>query len=215
MALAAAVSLPAAAQYSDIVNGISNVIRPALVGGSSYKGYVEADYTQGFGKYRTNFLTVATSQGYKFTDWFYWGAGIGVDVLWSTVNTGWGDDWAASNHDWYAHEKTSSAVMIPVFTDFRFIIGSQYSTSFFVNLRVGASFLCSDSYVQIRNGYLTNKNYFYLQPAIGMRIPVNNENPRQAIDVGLHYRLLTSDYWSQWQYNAAINGFGVNIAFEW
>lgn len=207
--------LPVSAQYGEIVNGVTNVMMPAVRGGAGYKGFIEADYTQGFGRYRSNFVTLATSQGYMFNSWFYMGAGIGVDFLWSTVDTGWGNDWADTYPEWYKHEHTSSAVMIPVFTDFRFLLGDMSSTSFFLNLRLGAAFLCSDSYIQIRDGYLTNTNYFYCQPSIGIRIPVNSTNPRQAVDVGIHYRLMTSDYWSNWQYNATINGLGINISYEW
>ncbi len=105
--------------------------------------------------------------------------------------------------------------MIPIFTDFRFIMGSQTSASLFVNLRLGASFLCSDTYIQIRDGYLTSKEYFYFQPTFGVRFPINITNPKQAINVGVHYRLMTSNYWSSWQYNAAINGLGLNLSFEW
>lgn len=215
IALAGASVAPAAAQYSDIVNGITNTIMPAISGSGSYKGFVDAEYTQGFGTYRTNFMTLSTSQGYKFTNWFYMGAGIGVDILWSTVNDGWGEDWADSHPDWYNHEHTSTAVMIPVFSDFRFMFGTPTSVGFFINLRVGAAFLCSDSYIQIRDGYLTSQRYFYLQPSVGLRVPVSQTNPKQAIDIGLHYRLMTSDYWSNWQYNATINGLGVNVGFEW
>lgn len=213
--LAVATTFPASAQYSDIINGITNTIAPALSGAGSYKGFVDLEYTQGFGRYRTNFMTVSTSQGYKFTDWFYMGAGVGVDILWSTVNKGWGEDWSAHNPDWYSHEHTSSAVMIPVFSDFRFMLGAPTSTSFFINLRVGAAFLCTDSYIQIRDGYLTDQRYFYMQPSVGLRVPINQTNPKQAIDIGLHYRLMTSDYWANWQYNATINGLGVNVAYEW
>lgn len=208
-------ALPVPAQIGEIVNGLTNVALPMIQRGEGYKGYLETDFTVGVGNYRSNFLTLATSQGYKFNSWFYMGAGIGVDFLWSTVNTGWGADWINNNPDWYAHEKTSSAVMIPVFTDFRFILGQQTETAFFVNVRVGAAFLCSDSYVKIRDGYLTSRNYFYLQPAFGVRIPINRTKPRQALDVGLHYRLMTSDYWSSWQHNASVNGLGVNISYEW
>lgn len=207
--------LPVSAQYGEIVNGLTNVALPLIRQGAGYKGYVEADYTQGFGNYRSNFLTLATSQGYKFSDWFYMGAGIGVDFLWSQINGGWGEGWIDSGNGWNTHQLTSSAVMIPVFTDFRFILGDQTQTSFFINLRVGAAFLCSDDYVKIRDGYLSDRNYFYLQPAVGVRIPVSRTHPRQALDVGLHYRLMTSDYWSNWQYNAAINGIGLNISYEW
>ncbi|MDE6393290.1 MAG: hypothetical protein K2L59_08505 [Muribaculaceae bacterium] len=207
--------LPVSAQYGEIVNGLTNVALPLIRQSAGYKGYVEADYTQGFGNYRSNFLTLATSQGYKFSDWFYMGAGIGVDLLWSKVDGGWGSGQQGPGQEWRSHELTNSAVMIPVFTDFRFILGDQTHASFFINLRVGAAFLCSDSYVEIRDGYLTDRNYFYFQPAVGVRIPVNRTRPRQALDVGLHYRLMTSDYWSNWQYNAAINGIGLNISYEW
>lgn len=207
--------LPADAQIGEIVNGLTNVALPAITQYSGYKGYVEADFTGGVGNYRTNFVTLATSQGYKLNDWFYMGAGIGVDFLWSTVNKGWGDHMENFNPAWDTHEYTSSAVMIPVFTDFRFTIGQQTSTSFFINCRVGAAFLCSDSYVKVRDGYLTDRQYFYFQPAVGVRIPVNTSKPRQAIDVGVHYRLMTSNYWDNWQYNATINGLGVNISYEW
>ena len=63
--------LPVSAQYGEIVNGLTNVAMPIIRQGNGYKGYVEADYTQGFGNYRSNFLTFATSQGYQFADWFY------------------------------------------------------------------------------------------------------------------------------------------------
>lgn len=207
--------LPASAQIGDIVNGITNAMIPAIRQGAGYKGYLEADCTMGVGNYRTNFATISTSQGYMLNNWFYMGAGIGIDFLWSTVNNGWGTDWSDSNPDWMAHQHTNHAVMIPVFTDFRFILGGFSNTSMFINMRVGASFLCSDSYVEIRDGYLTNRNYFYFQPAVGVRIPVNKTHPRQAVDVGVHYRLMTGNYWSSWQENATINGLGVNLSFEW
>lgn len=208
-------ALSANAQIGEIVNGLTNVAIPALTRGAGYKGYLEADLTFGVGTYRTNFLTLATSQGYKFNDWFYMGAGIGVDFLWSKINGGWGEHWADQRPEWYRHEHTTSAVMIPVFTDFRFIFGSQTQTSFFLNFRLGAAFLCSEDYVQIRDGYLTNRDYFYFQPAVGVRIPINRTKPRQAIDVGLHYRLMTGNYWSNWQRTASINGLGLNISYEW
>lgn len=207
--------VPASAQFGEIVNGLTNVALPAIRGGAGYKGFIEGDYTQGVGAYRTNFATIATSQGYMLTNWCYIGAGVGVDLLWSTVEDGWSDDWATQNPGYYEHSHTSTAVMIPVFTDFRFIMGDQSDAAFFLNLRFGAAFLCTDSYVQIRDGYLTNKNYFYLQPAIGVRVPVNKTKPRQAIDVGIHYRLMTSNYWNAWQHNASINGVGLNISYEW
>lgn len=211
----ALVSLTARAQYSNIANGITNVLMPALSGANSYKGFVEADYTQGVGRYRTNFATISTSQGYQMTDWLFMGAGIGVDMLWSQTNDNWGADWGPSNPDRYDGDYYSKAVMIPVFTDFRFNIGSRTSTSFFIDLKVGAAFLANNNHVKIRNGYLTNTSYFYLQPALGLRIPTSPRNARQAFNIGIHYRLITSDYWSGYQSSIVLNGLGAGVSFEW
>lgn len=205
---------PVHAQIGEIVNGLTNVALPVLRGGHGYKGYVEMDYTRGFGNFRSNFGTFATSQGYMFNDWFYMGGGIGVDLLWSKTDKGWTlpDD---GSNGWHSHEFDNTAWMIPIFSDFRFIFGNPSQLSFFLNLRIGAAFLCSDNYVRIGNGYLTDNSYFYLQPAAGIRIPVSTTKPRQAIDVGIHYRLMTSRDWSTWEYNSAINGFGASISYEW
>lgn len=210
-----AAHLPAVAQYSDIINGIANVLNPALTRSEAYKGFVEADYTQGFGNYRTNFATLSTSQGYQFSDVFYMGAGIGVDLFWSTVDEGWGNSWRPQRPDSQNNSYTSAAVMIPIFTNFRFTFGDRSKASFFADLKVGASFLCTNSYVKIRDGYLTNTNYFYLQPSVGVRVPVNRTHPRQAVNIGVHYRLITSDYWSGYQATVPLNGAGLNVSFEW
>lgn len=213
--LAVTAQLSASAQYSDIINGIANVLNPALSRSQSYKGFVEADYTQGFGNYRTNFATLSTSQGYQFSDYFYMGAGIGVDLFWSTVDEGWGNSWKPQRPDSQYNSYTSAAVMIPVFTNARLTLGDRSKASFFADLKVGAAFLCTSSYVKIRDGYLTNTNYFYLQPSVGVRIPVNKTHPRQAVNIGLHYRLITSDYWSGYQATVPLNGAGLNASFEW
>lgn len=209
------VAISANAQYSDIANGITNVLMPAISGSSSYKGFVEADYTQGVGRYRSNFATLSTSQGYQVNSWFFMGAGIGVDLMWSYVSDNWGNGWSSSNMDRYDDTYVSRAVMIPVFTDFRFNIGPRNAASFFIDLKVGASFLANNKSVKIRNGYLTNTSYFFFQPAIGVRIPVNSNNYKQAFNIGVHYRLLTSDYWSGYQSSIVQNGLGAHIGFEW
>lgn len=209
------VAISANAQYSDIANGVTNVLMPAISGSSSYKGFVEADYTQGVGRYRSNFATLSTSQGYQVNSWFFMGAGIGVDLMWSYVSDDWGNGWSSSNMDRYDDTYVSRAVMIPVFTDFRFNIGPRNAASFFIDLKVGASFLANNKSVKIRNGYLTNTSYFFFQPAIGVRIPVNSNNYKQAFNIGVHYRLLTSDYWSGYQSSIVQNGLGAHIGFEW
>ena len=195
--LSAAVA--AGAQYSNIANGLTNVLMPALSGSNSYKGFVDAAYTQGVGRYRSNFATLSTSQGYQLNNWLFMGAGIGVDLMWSYVNDDWGNGWSQSNMDRYDDTYVSKAVMIPIFTDFRFNIGPRNAASFFIDL----------------NGYLTNTSYFYFQPAIGVRIPVNSQNSKQAFNIGVHYRLLTSDYWSGYQSSIVQNGLGAHVGFEW
>lgn len=213
--MVAVTALSATAQYSQVINGALNTLSPALSGSGRYKGFVEADYTQGLGKYRSNFATITTSQGYQMNDWFFMGAGIGVDLLWSHYNDNWGSHWKPDAPNWDNQSYTSTAVMIPIFTDFRFNIGGWTGPSFFIDVKLGASFLCTNDYVKIRDGYLTNTSYFFLQPALGLRIPVNANNPRQAINIGLHYKLLTSDYWSGYQSSVVLNGLGANISYEW
>ena len=60
MMAAGLMTTTASAQYSDIVNGITNAMMPALSGAASYKGFVETDFTLGVGKYRTSSASIAT-----------------------------------------------------------------------------------------------------------------------------------------------------------
>lgn len=212
---AGAMPVSASGQINEIVNGLTNVAITAARQGQGYKGYMEADFTHTFGNYKSNFLTLATSQGYMLNDHFYLGAGVGIDFMWTTLDKGWGEDQRLVDPAWSSRHSVSSAVMIPVFSDFRYIVGRYSEPTLFLNMRIGCAFLCTDSYVRIADGYLTNKEYFYLQPAIGVRVPINRTKPRQAVDFGVHYRLMTARYWSGWQHDAAINGLGLNITYEW
>ncbi len=216
MALLAS-SLPADAQYYEIANQIPNLISPALSGSFNYKGFVDVDYTQGMGRYKANILEISTSQGFKYSNWFFMGVGIGADFLFSNYEEYDGDypSWDGNSDFDFRHSKTTKAVMIPLFTDFRFNIGSYEKTSAFIDLKVGCAFLCSDDYIQIHDGYLTNQQYFYLRPTFGVRIPVNSNNPKQAVNVGISYLLLTSNYWSSWDRNVCLSSLGANISFEW
>lgn len=226
--IAAAALLPAgvSAQYYEIANQLPGMIQPILSGSLNYKGFIEASYTQGLGHYKANFLTVSTSQGFRYSNWFYMGVGAGVDFLFSNVNDNWGSDWNSSYYDNNGfdtgHSSRVNAVMVPLFTDFRFNIGGNPMNgpagslaSFFIDLKVGCSFLCSDDYIRINNGYLTNQQYFYFQPSMGVRIPLSKKNPSQAFDLGVTYKLLTSNYWSSWQRNVTLSSLGVTAAFEW
>lgn len=203
----------ASAQYYEIANQIPNLITPALSGSMRYKGFVEAEYLHSLGDYTSDFVGISTAQGFTYSSWFFMGAGLGVQYVHTTPGDGWdpGMRPGNGNRSW-----SNNGVMIPLFTDFRFTLGNNPSAiGFFIDLRIGASFLASDNYLQIGNGYITNNEYFYLRPAIGFRIPVSAKSPKQAVDIGFSYQLLTSNYWYTWQRNATINSIGVNVAYEW
>ncbi len=207
-------SLSASAQYYEIANRIPSLIQPALSGSGQYKGFIEAGYSKTLGNYDADFLELSTSQGFQYNSWFYMGVGLGVDVLFSHKNDDWGSDWENPS---YGSDRgsTTTAAMIPLFTDFRFNIGGNSGASFFIDMKVGCSFLLGNKYISIGDGYLTNQEYFYLRPSIGMRIPTNSRNPKQAVDIGINYRLMTSNYWNSWSRNITLNSIGVSLAFEW
>lgn len=60
------------AQYSSIVNQAANMLQTAVIGGFSYKGFVDASYTGGFGSLKANFVGVSTVQGFQYANWFLW-----------------------------------------------------------------------------------------------------------------------------------------------
>lgn len=207
-------SISASAQYYEIANQIPQLITPALTGGFRYKGFVEADYLKGVGSYNADFLGFSTSQGFKYADWFYMGVGIGVDVMFASPANH--NDIYGPNGGYVNHSSVTTAAMIPLFTDFRFKFGSNaQSISFFADLKIGCSFLCSDSWVSVGDGYLTSEEYFLLKPSIGVRIPVNKNNSKQAVDVGLTYQLLTSNYWMSYNSSVTLNSLGVTVSYEW
>ena len=206
----------ASAQYYEIANQLPGLIQPALSGAMNYKGSIDAGYSHTLGKYNADFLEISTSQGFQYSNWFYMGVGIGVDVLFAHQHDSWGDNWNPSQSDFdYNHSSTETAAMLPIFTDFKFTLGGMERVAFFIDVKVGCSFLLSDDYIRIGDGYLTNRQYFYLRPSIGLRIPTNKNNPKQAIDLGVSYKLLTSNYWNSWNRNVTLNGLGVTLAYEW
>lgn len=216
MASAIAIFSPfvANAQFYEIANQLPGLIRPAIVGGFNYKGFVDVDYVKGIGNHNVDFLGVSTSQGFKYSSWFFMGVGIGVDVVFSHPSDDFGD-WDSPSSDYVNHGSTTTGVMIPLFTDFRFNLGNQSKASFFIDLKLGCSFLIGKDYLQVDNGYLTSQQYFLLRPTLGVRIPVNSANDKQAFNIGLTYQLLTSNYWSSWSRNVTLNGLGINASFEW
>ncbi|MBO5445193.1 MAG: hypothetical protein J5995_07615 [Muribaculaceae bacterium] len=204
------VSSSAYAQYTSIVNQAANMLQTAVIGGFSYKGYVDASFTGGFGNLKANFAGLSTVQGFQYADWFFMGAGLGVDLVFSNV-----DDYDGYIH---GHDTHSCGVMIPVFSDFRFNIGSRQSASFFIDIKAGGSFLVGGDYLAVQNGYISSSEYFMLKPSLGVRIPVG-KGGKQAFNLGITYQLLTCNYWYDDWYNntgsGTLNSLGGTVSFEW
>ncbi len=209
------VASSAHAQYYELANQLANVIQPALSGSMRYKGFASASYVKNLGDFNADYLEVSTSQGFQYSSWFYMGAGLGFDVTFSHPNDDWGNGWASDTQPSSFHRSVTTAVMMPIFTDFRFNVGSASSTNFFVDLRIGASFMLTDSWLRINNGYLSDRQYFYLKPTVGVRIPTNPQNSRQAFNVGISYQLLTSDYWRSYESRGTLSGLGLSVSYEW
>lgn len=202
------------AQYYQIANQLPSLINPAISGSLNYKGFVDASYLFGVGNYRMDILNISTSQGFRYSNWFYMGVGIGVDIAFSHTNDNFGAGWTPGN-GMSKHGSTQTGVMVPVFTDFRFNVGGVSSPSFYADIRLGASFLMGDNYLAVGNGFLTNREYFYLKPSIGVRIPISKKSSKQALDIGFTYQLLTSNYWYNYNNNVTVNAVGATVAFEW
>ena len=201
------------AQVYETISTIRSVISPALSGSGRYKGSVEAGYSHTIGKYNADFVEVSTSQGYQYNSWFYMGAGLGVDLLMSHKGNHWGEGLVTPppNNNGVA----TTAAMLPLFADFRFLIGDTSNISFYLDLKVGCSFLLTNKLIAIGDGYLTNREYFFLDPSLGVRVPCNKKNPKQAFDVGVKYKLLTSNYWYNVNNNITLQSIGAFVAYEW
>ncbi len=88
-ALALTGGATASAQYYEIANQIPNLITPALQGGFNYKGFIEAEYLHGVGDNSCDFFGISTVQGFRYSSWFFMGAGLGVQY----VHTSPAEDW--------------------------------------------------------------------------------------------------------------------------
>lgn len=196
------------AQYTSIVNQAANILQTAVMGGARYKGFVDLSYTGGFGNLQANFAGVSTTHGFQMNSWFFMGAGLGVDYVYSNIN---------KDRQGWEHPRRgirTSGAMVPIFTDFRFNIGSQTSTSFFIDVKAGGSFLLGDKYLAIENGYISGSEYFMLKPSLGVRIPLN-QSGKQAFNIGLTYQLLTCNYWYNYDSGGTMNSIGGTVSFEW
>lgn len=196
------------AQYWEAANQLTSLLSPALSGSGAYRGSVEVMGVAGIGENKLNQVEIATSQGYQYNSWFYMGAGLGVSV----AHTG-GDQAELFNP--YLSKKTG--VMIPVFSDFRFNIplGGNGGSSMFIDLRLGASWLCGNKPIVLNNDVMNNSTNFYFRPAIGARFPVGSSS-KQAVNIGLAYLLLTANngYWQSYD-TPTLSAFGATVSFEW
>lgn len=214
----------ARAQYWQAASQLQNLLSPALSGSGRYKGSVELMGVAGIDDSKLNHIEISTSQGYQYNSWFYMGAGIGIDIvmnkkeeLFYTPDFSDYDFWNNYNANIRATENTG--VMLPIFTDFRFNIpfGQDVkAAAMYIDLRLGASWLLGDKYIDIRHGWLGHSANFYFRPTIGVRFPLSSSNPNRAINIGLSYLLLSADsnnsYYGSHQ---ILSSLGASISFEW
>lgn len=211
--LAAIVPLRSAAQYYQIANQLQQVITPALSGSLNYKGFVEMSGLAGLGHNRANVIDFSTTQGFQYSSWFFMGVGLGIDIVMAQQPEGWTPD---PDYGYMSRSNAQTKVMIPVFSDFRFNIGDRATTSFFIDIKLGAAWLMGSDYLRMADGFLSNSTQFYMRPTVGLRIPVSRERPDNAVNVGLTYQLITSNnnyYWSS--RSLSLNNLGLSVAYEW
>lgn len=217
-AAAAAAASSASAQYYQMANQLPQLLRPALSSSASYKGWVELTGLAGLGHNRLNDISITTTQGFTYSSWFFMGVGAGVDVMMAQNSQKPEPRYGGfDSYDFRPHSGAKTRVMIPLFTDFRFTIGSPQTASFFADIKVGASWLIGSRYLELANGYLSNATQFFLRPSLGVRIPVSADNPRRAFNVGIAYQLLTSNnnyrYWDS--ESVTLNNLGITVSYEW
>ena len=206
--------LPAAvsAQYYQIANQIPQLLSPALSGSLNYKGFVELTGMPGLGHNRANIIDISTTQGFQYSSWFFMGVGAGVDAVMAQQPGNWHP---TPDYDYMYRGNTKTKVMIPLFSDFRFTFG-PVTSSFFIDLKVGAAWLIGSDYLRMADGFMSNSTQFYFRPTIGMRIPVSAQKPNQAFNVGVTYQLLTSNnnyyYYSN---SLTLNNIGISVSYEW
>jgi hypothetical protein len=203
-------TVSANAQYYAIADRLSNMISPALFGGVNYHGIVEVSAIKGIGENNGDFVGISTSQGFKYADWLFMGIGIGVDALFTHVD---------NYPDIYDRTQsvTKNGWIIPLFTDFRFMLGNTSSVNYYIGTKIGCSFLVSDDEIHVNRGYITSDECFYLKPSIGIRIPAGPTD-HTALNIAVSYQLITPGY-NRYDYSnnesISLNGFGLTIGYEW
>jgi len=201
-----------------MANQLVNMVEPAISGSFKYRGYLDASFTGGVGCNGSNSLELSTTQGFKYSNWFFMGVGAGVNVLFAGQ-----DDFTAYSPGYPGtgnapqHKVHDTGVVIPLFSDFRFNIGAENAVSVFIDLKLGASFPVGNTYLRTPDGILDYSEGFYFRPTLGVRIPIKSDDSRKAINIGASYQLITNNYWTYGGYydNATLNSLGATIGFEW
>ncbi|MDE6754367.1 MAG: hypothetical protein K2J82_07130 [Muribaculaceae bacterium] len=200
------------AQYAQIVDQLPQLLSPALSGSMKYKGFVDATATFGVGNNKANFVGLSTTQGFQYSSWFFMGAGIGIDVAMLNLDANIPDQPLAPG-------MSKTKAMIPLFSDFRFNIGGTGKPSFFIDIKAGAAWLLGGSYLQLNTGALSTRTQFILRPSLGVRIPTNSQKPKQAINIGVTYQLITANnswgYWGGSGYDTTLSSIGATVGYEW
>lgn len=189
------------AQYGILANQITDMLKPALSGSFNYKGFIDAAYLYGLESNdgKMDIVEVTTTQGFKYSTWCFMGVGAGLNIAFPQSS--------------YYGVKNDVGVMLPLYADFRFNIGNQSNLSLFIDLKIGASFLISSNDFYVGYAYITNDECLYFKPSLGLRLPINKNNVKQAINLSASYQLITPRFSNG--YNVNFNNLGVTLAFEW
>lgn len=204
----------ASAQYFEVASRLPQLLSPALSGSLNYKGYVELAGLPGVGHNCANFVELSTTQGFKYSSWFFMGVGAGISAAIAQQPDYFSSD--ASDWQYLGRPYKKTKMMLPLYSDFRFNIGTSADLSFFIDVRLGAAWLLGSGYLRMDDACLTNAAQFYMRPAIGLRIPVSKNSPAQAFNVGVVYQLLTSgNNYYRYSGNVSLSALGVSVSYEW
>lgn len=189
------------AQFGYMTNQLSEMLSPALSGSFNYKGFVDVAYLAGLGAKgeKADILEITTTQGFKYASWCYIGAGAGVNVLFPQSNN--------------VNVRNDVGVVVPLYADFRFNMGNSNQISLFIDMKLGASFVLSSNDFYVGYHYMSNDPCLYLKPSLGIRLPINKNNPKQAVNLAVSYQLMTPRFSNG--INMNFNNLGATLAFEW
>ncbi len=204
--LCAIVAFGCSAQYYEAANQLTSILSPMLSGSANYRGFVDVTGTVGVGPDRVGFAGISTTQGFQYNNWFFMGAGLGIDVAHSANYEGM---------DGGSMKTVGTQAMLPIFSDFRFNIGTGTSAGVFIDLKLGAAWFLGDGHLSAGNVQMGHGAQFLMRPSVGMRFPIS-ANSKQAFNVGVTYQLITSGNNYTWNgKSVTLSSIGASLSFEW